>query len=173
MTTDHPRPPHTHSPGSTYFHVDRNGTVPPGAQITPFDPPLSRHGHQYSRQPAPNAAGEANGQPQNFVTANYAIETFWELYRQIHHPTLPSRFHSLFAFETIEAAQHFLNSTGGQAILRVSPEQGAVHRGDMAWLRAGNFEEMSNRAHHYWTGVPSGNPDWEIVLPLPATIHPL
>lgn len=159
--------------GDVLFHVDRTGTVAHAqGQITPVQGFFSRHGVRYAQEAAHTGSVHWNGLAANVVSTDYAIESFWELFRQQNHPKLLSRFHSLFAFEDMATAKTFLEETGGQRIWRVSADEPEnIHRGDMTWLRAGNFSEMMTYTHNYWTGAASENPRWELLLPLPVTVR--
>lgn len=99
------------------------------------------------------------------------IENFWELYRHAMFPALPSRFHSLFAFTTVIDAQRFATDSGGGTVWQLSVPAGTTtHRGDMTWLKAGNYQFMMDCAQNYWTGQPmSPTPTWEVLIALPLT----
>ncbi len=53
------------------------------------------------------------GMNANVVSNELFIENFFELYRHTTHPGLPSRFHSLFAFDSVGDAQGFAANPNG------------------------------------------------------------
>ncbi|WP_143546322.1 hypothetical protein [Rhodococcus sp. 14-2496-1d] len=154
----------------TFFHVDRRGTLANTGGVIDLNGGLSEHGRQYQLNEPAVGSVVWNGSSANIVSTNLAIENFWELYRHTMHPGLPSRFQSLFAFTSITDARGFATNIGGAPICELSVPTGAViHRGDMDWLKAGNFAFMLDCAHKYWTGQPmTATPTWEVLLALPV-----
>ncbi|OZF01322.1 hypothetical protein CH299_11870 [Rhodococcus sp. 14-2686-1-2] len=184
---DHNAPEPTHatvmptqatSTTQSFFHVDRRGTLAhTGGYIALSGAGLSEHGRQYQLDEPVVGSVSWNGSSANIVSTNLAVENFWELYRRATFPALPSRFHSLFAFTSINDARRFAKDAGGAPILELCVPAGAViHRGDMDWLKAGNFAFMLDCADRYWTGQPmTATPVWEalIALPVVMTLTPL
>jgi hypothetical protein len=156
----------------TFFHVDRRGTLAGTGGVIDLNGGLSEHGRQYQVGIPAGGYVSWNGASSTVVSVELPIENFYELHRRTRHPGLPSRFQSLFAFTTINDAQDFATKNGSPPIFELSVPVGAVmHRGDMDWLKAGNFDFMLDCADKYWTGQPmTVTPLWEVLLALPVTM---
>jgi len=160
------------SAAQTFFHVDRGGTLAGTGGVIDLNGGLSEHGRRYHGQlglPMFGSVGWA-GHSSAVVSNELLIENFYELYRRTMHPGMPSRFLSLFAFDSVGEAQGFCAKVGGAPIWELSVPAGAViHRGDMNCLHVGTYDVMMDWADKYWTGQPSPTPEWEVLLALPVT----
>lgn len=133
---------------------------------------LSRHGVSYLNSVHPNALNENNKNPS--ASTNALIEMVFEFIRRIYFPQLPSRFESVFGFETKEDCQNFIRDYGqgyenAKIFKFISETKG--FKADMAWLKSGNsYADTINYAFQYWNGKSTENPQWEILIKLPVGI---
>lgn len=175
-----------------FFHVSRQGELPPElimirdyldealpATSTPEDHDLhsafknyfpdgiSSHGRGYLGEPL--AYKYDNGRP--FIPTIYTIEIIFELVRKLKYPALPSRYTSLYVWETLDEAKVFKSKYGstGNPIYVV---RGAnPFRVDMNLLSLGrNYLEALANAEKYWFGGQSKNPSWEVILSYPVSL---
>src|SRR5437867_2966643 len=127
-----------------FFHVDRRGTLTDGALIelvrhddvspptlqahvdTLFPDGVTEHGRQYF------VGFQVIGPVQE-----PAIELLFEYVRRAGFPERPSRFQSVFAFETVDEARRFRGEMGaaGASIWEVEVEAETAFRADMNYLR--------------------------------------
>ena len=130
-----------------------------------FPEGLSPHGwrfmldrYDYTRDPITNDA---------FVNHTWQVEFTFEMVRRAAFPKMNSRFQSYFAWETLDAARSFRKET--QTIYLIQAEKG--FRADQNWLTLGT-QGVANSlcAHRYWSGAPSSESLWEIVLRAPVRI---
>jgi hypothetical protein len=106
-----------------------------------------------------------------------AIELLFEYVRRASFADTPSRFESVFAFNSLADAQQFRADTGaaGAAIWEVEAEPGL--RADMNYLRLVGVSALtvSYFAHRYWAGessAPDSAPEalWEYLLLPPVRV---
>ncbi len=157
------------------FHVDRTGALAVGAVLGVEPSPslpagvpalddewkngLTRHGVQYA------LSDQLNG--------STAPEWFFELVRRGEFPKAPSRFQTVFAFESIHDARAFRFEFGGNygvPIVRVKGER--AHRANMRLIRwtAPSVSTLAN-ARAYWRGDQGvATPLWELLLCPPVTV---
>lgn len=170
-----------------YFTVDRRGFLSEGARIilepngpagdneiiqhigAMFPEGFSRHGMQYFR----------DGLPPNITQQDYrsgVVELLLEGTRRAHYPEKPSRYQSLFAFESLDAARSFRAAMGMPPNPIFSLHAGGrVHRGDMAlYSLTDSWAAIDHRLHLYWQGKtltqPGYTPKWECLLELPIVV---
>lgn len=154
------------TPGSTLDRVAATPPLAPGSddEIRRLFPAgMTSHGQQYvAGWPAPEA------QP------SWAVEAFFEAVRRAEYPDRPSRFESIFAFETVADARAFV---GGFrlgtpcAIYRVKGDAG--HRANMSLLRLLGLPiaYAFALAGHYWRGERGPAPElWEVLLAPPVEV---
>lgn len=130
---------------------------------------FSRHGVQYYRDPpAPDPTGANHN--------SGLLELLLEATRAAYYPEKPSRFQSVFAWETVDAALKFkaLYAQAEHPIFELAP-QARVHRGDMAiYALNQTIACIDHRLHLYWQGktleFPGHQPVWEAVLELPVFV---
>lgn len=129
-----------------------------------FPDGLSRHGKQYLLDELIVIKSQS-GTPLSVCPVMPVIELVSELVRRANFPGRPSRFTSIFAWETKEEALAFREShRGGQGtICRVSA--GSYFRGDMNLLFLGGTILGSwLYATRYWSGETSPTPRMECLL---------
>ncbi|MBF6989287.1 DUF2441 domain-containing protein [Cupriavidus sp. IK-TO18] len=162
-----------------YYTVDRAGQISADMnyQLDQFDlsdvPDLaqhfsshypmgvSRHGAQYL-----NSKVTAPGGP--------AVELVWESIRRAHFPHRPSRFTSVFAWQTLDEAKAFqaLAQTPAK-IWAVEAERGFVANMSLlnvstSLLRAMQIAELYWEGHVGPTDIGLQTPRWEVLLSLPV-----
>jgi hypothetical protein len=106
-----------------------------------------------------------------FLPCTLTIEMVFELVRRSGYPHLPSRFQSLFAFETLQEAQKFQTeySKSESKIYLIEADNYSKH--DMSLLTIGfNSIIGITLGEKYWNGGQSEHPVWEVLLKLPVTI---
>jgi len=128
---------------------------------------LSNHGRQYLYD------------KYEFVNDNFGksymsympiIEKTFELVRRISFPERPSRFESLFGWQTLEEAQNFKEKLGepNNKIYKVSTS--SFFKADMNLLYAPTIAGTILLAEKYWQGNAGQNPCWEILMSAPIKI---
>jgi hypothetical protein len=163
----------------TCFTVDRKGTLTEGTVLDRSQPsvpvpdvqahlrslyPEGLTAHGFNHLIAPPPEGQANAQ----------IELWFEWVRRAEFPATPSRYQSAFGCETIDNARSFRDHPtwghAGSGIWEVEAEFDAF-RADMACLKGTiPFYEVPYWANHYWSGKPSDNPSWELILTPPVRV---
>lgn len=164
------------------FTVDRNGSLSPGLvldRIRHLDlaPPelqkhvddlfpagVTRHGDSYilnGQQPAVGASGN--------------IELLFEYVRRTRFSGAPSRFESLFASPSLQAAREFRADFGHPAANIWEVETASESfRADMHCLTlGGSLLVTSYRAERYWSQLDAGmgaQPHWELLLEPPVRV---
>lgn len=126
-----------------------------------FPDGLSFHGWHYItlRTWEPIIGGQA-------IEISALVETVFEYVRKADFPTLPSRFQSYYAFDSLKAAQDFAPE---KRIVQVIPAN--FVRLDQKWLTLSNHVAgMSLNAHKYWSGAATIEPDWEYLLVPPIQV---
>lgn len=95
-----------------------------------------------------------------------------EFYRRGVFPEKPSRYTSLFAWDTPEKAKHFRLTDGKPSDKIFTIQTDSYHRGDMSLLR--NDQTVlgfTYRMELYWSGKTfNPEPVWEYICSLPVTI---
>ena len=162
-----------------YFTVDRNRTLEEGkiinlvkySDVEPhelqvhvdflFLNGVTSHGERYMVRGQAPAKG-----------VNEVIELLFEYVRRSHFPSRPSRFQSVFAFESIEQTKSFRNEYGTSDSLIWEVESDIAFKTDMRLLTLqGSLLILSYNAHQYWSGMSSGNnPVWEYLLVPPVRV---
>lgn len=170
-----------------WFTVDRLGSLRPGTvglhRWSDVNPPelqahvhelfphgVSRHGERYLLRP--DAAGLA-------VAPN--IELLWEYTRRAVTPAAPSRFQSLFAFETLTSTRRFQSEfCGGSGTIWRLQTDHVGFRADLRWLTLrGSALEVSHAATSYWRQASTADlplqlsprePLWEVLLRPPVQV---
>jgi hypothetical protein len=109
------------------------------------------------------------------ASADAAMEIAFEFIRKTYFPKLPSRFESVFAFETIEECKNFqekypYKEAENNIFKFISDHKG--YKFDMYWLKFSNdYMGLIGNAFSYWSGEASDNPSWEIIVKLPVKIE--
>lgn len=185
---------------SVFFTVDRSGLLSSGhvIQFNPLPNPselntqrkssdielqqfiarnyplgISRHGSQYLLENSQRNISFDNGQRQTFIDVSHSIEATYEMARQIYAPEAPSRMCCMFATETIEEARAFGTNYahgGIYSVYEVHPRE-RTFKADMNLLHfSTNMVETLALAEKYWTQQNTQNPNYEILVELPAEI---
>lgn len=171
------------------YHFDRSGLLRPGMELVPMryddvEPPsfaahadalfpdgVSRHGEQYLLRGSSSAL---------LVAPN--IELIFEYVRRASFPTMPSRFTSVFGWETPAAAAVGRSAIPGgigpgTAVWLI--ECAIAQRVDMRLLAIeGSILATSALAHRYWEGgtlgeednAPDHVPAWELLMAPPVRV---
>jgi hypothetical protein len=182
---------------STFFHVDRFGSLSPGISIDllPHHLPgvpdsqavesflntwlpggVTRHGlvtlmaSRLSVTDDELARGDADALA---ASRNAITELVLELVRVERHPEAPSRLQTLYAWATLEDARRFIAThpvAGGSP--RIFAVEGAVgFRADMRWTASGAPAATVYRATRYWDGDSDGpDPVWELLIHPPVKV---
>lgn len=163
---------------SIFYHVARTKPLFPGQVIsltrfTDIQPgELQSHLDQLFPDGVTNHGDiyflNSKGDPRS-VSPN--IEILYEYVRRAFFPKCPSRFQSVFAFTSQDAAIQFRSTFGHPShdIWEISAEDS--FNADMNLLTQGNsILCYSYFAHLYWQGRPSANPFWEVLLFPPVQI---
>jgi hypothetical protein len=174
------------------YHVDRLGKLQAGQQVELqfkdaatqhrtnraellselYSEGISQHGWEYLLK-------ENRGDPKQDTSGT--IELLAEMVRASRFPEKPSRFQSFFCFRTLSEARRFAQShqilvpaSGRPAVASTIYEvesAPSVFVADMALLGLGAcWVEALLYLTWYWQGKPSKNPQWEVLVPLPATV---
>jgi len=106
--------------------------------------------------------------------AHQFVEHLFEGERRKSFSHLPSRFESMFCWESLDDANWFRDSlrAGKGNVYLVIPIQADIvtHRGDIRWLDClwNSVPAILQRAKAYWNGEPcpdSGGGRWEVLVP--------
>jgi hypothetical protein len=165
-----------------YYSVDRMGRMTPAMDYqlyqldlghmpdlakhfaSHFPLGVSQHGAQYLNSTVTTPGGPA-------------IELVWESMRRAQFPHRPSRFTSVFAWQTLDEAKAFqaVSNVPGATIWAVHAEVGFV--ANMSLLNVGtSLLRATQLAELYWNGQagPIGiglqAPSWEVLLTLPVKV---
>ena len=100
-------------------------------------------------------------------------EIIFEWVRRAKYPYRSSRYQSLYALDDLEAARHFMKSTGawGSPVFEVATDE--PFRADMRLLDSRMSAIVKSYfANLYWQGLPhpADPPFWEWLVPCPVTI---
>jgi len=99
------------------------------------------------------------------------LELVFEYVRRSNFPTAPSRFQSVFGFDTTESARVFIEKyrKGKGSIWKVEADK--LFKADMNLLHSGSLLRVSYQAHTYWSGNPENStPFWEFLLSPPVKV---
>jgi hypothetical protein len=143
-----------------------------------FPKGISRHGRSYLIERilitgyiAPLLPGQTQS-TEGLVWYGPALELIVEFVRRSEFAKCPSRFESLFAWETVDDAKREKASRGWgtSKIYRVATERS--HRADMKMLALGSetITKAWSNARDYWSGKSSVDPSWERLLSFPVTV---
>lgn len=133
-----------------------------------FPTGYSRHGFGYLTEPVKPYSNEMG---YGLIRHEYATELVFELVRRLQYPSLPSRFTSLFASETIEDALEFRTSFIQTVCPIYKVESNDYFKADMKLLTFGQSSaHLLSFANRYWKGEGSDNPAWEHLLAHPVTV---
>ena len=176
-----------------FFHVDRNGVLAPGQglhlrrldQLTPqqriperalqthaetlFPDGLSNHGMGYlfwqNVMSFPRVAGFYDDPTLNTMRS-HCMDLVWEFVRRAAFEQRPSRYESVFCWESRDDASRFLSAMGGPPAAIWEVDGNETFRADMNLLTMGTALETSHFAHRYWRGEAKTNmaPLWECFL---------
>jgi len=175
---------------TVYFHVDRLCRLSSGQIIISskeatgyetlraqmmhelFPGGVSRHGVEYFID---------SGHAQPSVDTNGMIEMIAELMRRVKYPERPSRFQSLFAWQTLEDAYRFAgqsklsrpdNANPAFAVWEVDTMgSGEIFASDMKLLSLGTcWLDAFVHIDAYWHQDYSSDPFVEVLLPLPVRV---
>jgi hypothetical protein len=170
------------------FHVDRIGGLQAGERLGLFmpwtdalaDPTLqhvaqlfptgvTRHGWGYLLSDTLVFPPRLAGCDEAALAAmrNHAIELLYEYVRRAEFGDRPSRFQSVFAWESLQDAQRFVAASGAAAPTIWRLEGTITFRADINLVTlAGSMRTTSEAAHRYWRGAgdPTRTPHWECFL---------
>lgn len=164
----------------TFYHVDRFHDLAAGQTIDrepaeEWDPAvnaylrgfhgggLTNHGAHYASLDLYDA--------DDVALWDVTCELVFELVRARRFADRPSRFQSVFAFETERDAHRFAREWNADeyAVWRVTGER--AFRGDMRLVDARDYARTLRRAHTYWQGRSvSDDPLWEVLLEPPVDV---
>jgi hypothetical protein len=155
--------------GATYtFQHQTSGIESPdeiaGTMAMMYPDGVSIHGQRYLFERSQTAQGG--------YLINNLVEIVVELVRRSNFQEIPSRFTSLFGWETSEAAQTFRQRSCQpfHPIIRVETDQPGF-KADMELLKLGvSVASALTLANKYWKGESSANPCWEILLQPPVRV---
>lgn len=136
-----------------------------------FSEGLSSHGATYFTNAYLILNDPYTRQPLPYVPHIPIIEMVFELVRRTDFRDKPSRFQSLFAWDSIERANQFRHEfqQADAPIFKLQSE--IVFRADMQLLLlGGSCLGASLFAHKYWRGKATQKPDWEYLLKPPVTV---
>lgn len=127
---------------------------------------LSYHGWRYLLERHTYGTSE-NGFQHNI---SFFIEMNFEYVRKLYFPDKPSRFQSIFACESLESLNDFINSFREGATYRIlTIKADDFHVADMHWLKLATQNiSASYMAHKYWEGAFTSNPFKEVLVKLPC-----
>ena len=134
-----------------------------------FPEGMSNHGHGYLR--APIIVNDQAGKPLQLAPTMPVTETIFELVRRDRFKDLPSRFESMFAWETEAEAENFNRTyfSGKGRVFTIRSDR--YFKADMRLLlMGGQCANALKYADMYWRGEQGPSPVWEILIPLPVTI---
>ncbi len=170
---------------TTYFHAGRECRLGSEAQFVDLAPvwiPESPSDEQTARQLFPR--GLSRHGEQYLLHGHHdgnkslmPLELLMEEIRAHYYPRIPSRFVSIFASLTLEAARDFGRAYSQRRrnscfdIREVECKSASVH--DMDWINAQHSTVLDRiRAiHAYWQQQAKSNPpNWEALISLPASV---
>lgn len=164
----------------TFYHLDRWDELDPGRTIALREPDsvdgadaaalrslypegLARHGRHYCRQ-------DLYGDDVDDLW-DFSCEAVFELVRVAAFPGRPSRFQSVFGFETIAAVERFVERFVDEPCTVWAVEAERAFVGDMLLVDAEDLADGLRRAYSYWRGEsPRDDPLWEALLVPPVTV---
>ncbi|EBM1235641.1 hypothetical protein JZC82_003913 [Salmonella enterica subsp. enterica serovar 4,[5],12:i:-] len=161
------------------FMVDRRGIYSTGDIVTPKKfadiSPVEMSSLVDKLFPcglAPQGEGYFINNAAKIYIKSEFIDWGLEFYRRGVFPQKPSRYTSLFAWDTPEKAKHFRLTNGKPSDKIFTIQTNSYHRGDMSLLRNDtSVLEFTYRMELYWSGKTFNlEPVWEYLCPLPVTI---
>lgn len=164
----------------TFYHIDREDALTPGQTIelapvskhesgvgSPladlYPAGLSHHGQHYCEQDLYTEESEE--------LWDFSCELVFEMTRIARFSDRPSRFQSVFGFETLRDAEYFVDEFADSpcTIWRVTAERS--FSGDMRLVDAEDYADGVRRARHYWRGETFlDDPLWEVLLVPPVEV---
>ncbi len=137
-----------------------------------FPEGLSKHGWDFIKQKfLRNKAPDYETTNMVEMDTAYILEMNLEYTRRIFYAEKPSRFQSIFAWESIEDARKFKARFPNETPKIFAIEGKRMHKADMHMLLLGlNNASASLLAHKHWKSLSSLNPYWEIALELPVHV---
>lgn len=167
--------------GETCYHLDRYDDLEAGETIELdeveglpvdgatalrelFPEGLSHHGRHYGRQDL------YEEDPDDLW--DFACEVVFELQRRARYPERPSRFQSVFGFETLDAVERFADGFVDDPRTVWEVEADSTFVADMHLVDAEDLADGLRRADLYWRGATcSDDPLWEALLVPPIQIR--
>ncbi|WP_216911798.1 DUF2441 domain-containing protein [Nocardia noduli] len=174
----------------TYFHLNRGRPLTRGAVLGLGDHPATRsafptgvspHGRRYLTGHFRVDVVDRTGITHVVADRDTGLELLWDWVRLNRYPNAPSRFQSIFAFETREDVTEFVTRYGGyDAGLWLVETDVEGFRADMSLMRAGPMQNCLRWADLYWSQQPHprsgreaeffGRTLWEVLLTPPVTV---
>lgn len=174
----------------TYFHLDRGKSLSRGAVLglgrhaatyKAFPAGISPHGERYLTRIFRVDIVDRTGVTHVVADRDTGLELMWDWVRLTGYPHAPSRFQSIFAFETLDDVAEFVTRHGGAGARLWLVETAAEgFRADMSLMRAGPMQSCLHWADLYWSQQPHprtakageffGRTLWEVLLTPPVTV---
>jgi hypothetical protein len=164
----------------TFYHLDRHDDLdarevirlesvedlPPadGAALADVYPAgLSEHGRHYGTQ-------DLYGDDPDALW-DVVCEAIFELQRTTRYPDRPSRFQSVFGFESLDGLDRFAEKYVDEPCAIREIEADSAFLGDMRLVDAESLADGLRRADRYWRGeTDSAEPLWEALLVPPVRV---
>lgn len=164
----------------TFYHLDRHDDLAEGdvvrlegaEELPPEDAAalrdvypagLSEHGRHYGTQ---DLYGDDPDELWDF-----ACEAIFELQRTTRFPDRPSRFQSVFGFESLDGLDRFAETYVDEPCPIREIEADSAFLGDMRLVDAESLADGLRRADTYWRGeTVSDDPLWEALLVPPVRV---
>lgn len=164
----------------TFYHIDRWDDFVPGQtlgldRLDEWGPEInslvgelypggvSHHGHHYFTQDLHD--GESDD------LWDFSCEVIFEAARIARFPDRPSRFQSIFGFETLGDAHTFVDEVvdSGYTVWEVTADR--FFKADMNLVDASDYARGLHRARYYWRGETFlDDPLWEVLLVPPVEV---
>lgn len=165
------------------YHIDRTCLITKGQMLSTvnnynlenifdvYNNSLSAHGIQYLTK-----------NPKNNIDS-FIWEISVEYVRLLKYPNYPSRFKCLFAVEDLVQLQKWENFFGYSSHKVARIECSKYHKFDAMWItkpgvffdyvKTNKFNNVSFASYcyfadMYWSGQPTSNPLWELLVELPC-----
>lgn len=164
-----------------FYHVDRRGELAVGDRIEVtsvsegtaeerallgdlFDDGVAPHGRYYC------TADLYDGDDDHLW--DVSCELLFELVRRDRFQWRPSRFQTVYGFDSRSTASRFVTeyADGAATVFEVSAADG--FRADMHLVDAETIHGGVRKAHYYWEGTTDrADPLWEVLLEPPVTVE--